>query len=448
MNSRIKLTSLILVTVFASAASAQQRPAIRQLGAVTAKSAEALSVVAGIRALPDGRVFVNDNNNRRVLLFDPALKTFTIVADSTAATATAFSGRIGGLIPYRGDSTIFADPISLSMLVIDPNGKVARVMSVPRSQDAMMLANMGPGGAAFDASGRLVYRAPPNLRRPNITPGGGFTMPEIPDSAAIVRMDLTSRKMDTLSFIKTPKVKLDVTRDDNGRVTAVSQINPLPVVDDWAVLSDGSVAFVRGRDYHVDFVRADGTRASAVKIPFDWQRLTDEDKSAFLDSLKAARERLGPNATMGGLGGMAGAMMGGGPQMVIVGGPGGPGGGPGGPGGAAAPGGGANVRIGGPGGGPAMQMNFIPASELPDYKPPFFAGSARSDTQGNLWIRTIPTKAIPGGPVYDVINPKGELIDRVQIPDNRTIVGFGSDGTVYLAARDNTVFHLERAKLR
>jgi hypothetical protein len=95
-----------------------------------------------------------------------------------------------------------------------------------------------------------------------------------------------------------------------------------------------------------------------------------------------------------------------------------------------------------------MQMNFVPASELPDYKPPFFAGSVRSDTQGNIWIRTIPTKAIPGGPVYDVINQKGELIDRVQIPENRTIVGFGSDGAVYLAARDNTVFYLERAKLR
>jgi hypothetical protein len=52
-------------------------------------------------------------------------------------------------------------------------------------------------------------------------------------------------------------------------------------VDDWAVLADGSVAFVRGRDYHVDLVRADGTRASAVKIPFDWQRLTDETRLRF-----------------------------------------------------------------------------------------------------------------------------------------------------------------------
>src|SRR5688572_10574939 len=455
MNPRTTFTSLILVTAFGAAANAQQRPAIRQLGAITAKSSEGLSVVAALRPLADGRVFVNDNNNRRVLLFDPALKTFTVVADSTSATANAFSGRIGGLITYRGDSTIFADPMTLSMLVIDPNGKVARVMSVPRSQDAMMLANMGAGGAAFDAAGRLIYRAPPNLRRPNMAPGGAFTMPEIPDSAAIVRMDLASRKMDTLGYIKTPKVKLDVTRDDNGRVTAISQINPLPAVADWAALSDGTVAFVRGRDYHADFVRPDGTRASAANVPFECQRLTDDDKVAFIDSLKAARERLGPNATTGGLGAMAGAMLGTGPQMVIVGGPGGPGGaggpaGPGGPGGGAAPGAGGNIRIAGPGGpgGPAMHMNFVPASELPDYKPPFFAGSVRADTQGNLWIRTIPTKAIPGGPVYDVLNQKGELIDRVQIPENRTIVGFGPDATVYLAVRDKTAFYLERAKLR
>ena len=62
----------------------------------------------------------------------------------------------------------------------------------------------------------------------------------------------------------------------------------------------------------------------------------------------------------------------------------------------------------------------------------------RADADGHLWVRTIPTKAIPGGPVYDVINLKGELIDRVQVPKDRTIVGFGAGGVVYLAARDAT----------
>ncbi|HEY3258348.1 MAG TPA: hypothetical protein VGJ64_05790, partial [Gemmatimonadaceae bacterium] len=196
----------------------------------------------------------------------------------------------------------------------------------------------------------------------------------------------------------------------------------------------------------------DGTKTSAAKIPFEWQRLTDDDKVAFIDSVKAARARMGANAPMigfgGGGGGGGGGAGGGAPQMVIIGGPGGGAGERGGAGGAGAlpPG---NIRIAGPGGaGGNVQLNFVPANELPDYKPPFFAGNTRADTEGNLWIRTIPTKAISGGPVYDVINRKGELADRVQIPENRTIVGFGPDSTVYLAARDNTTVYLERAKLR
>ena len=436
--------ALLVIAAFASSlAGAQERPPIRQLGAVVARSTEPLAGVTGVRQLPDGRVLVNDVPKRRVLLFDPSLGTFTVVADSTSATANAYSGRIGGLIAYKGDSTIFVDPTSMSMLVIDERGKVGRVISVPRSQDAMMLT---AGNAAFDRAGRLVYRAPPNFR-PNFA-AGVPTPPDIPDSAAIVRVDLATRKLDTAGFVRTPKVKFDMSRDDNGGMRVTTQLNPLPVVDDWAVLADGSVAFVRGRDYHVDFVSADGTKTSAAKIPFEWQRLTDDDKVAFLDSVKAARARMGPNAPMIGFGGGGGGAGGGAPQMVIIGGPGGGGGergGGGGPGGLP-PG---NIRIAGPGGaGGNLQLNFVPASELPDYKPPFFAGNTRADTEGNLWIRTIPTKAIPGGPVYDVINRKGELADRVQIPENRTIVGFAPDGTVYLAARDNTTIYLERAKLR
>jgi hypothetical protein len=442
MKIRSAPLSVVAIVIASSVGGAQQRPPIRQLGAVVAKSAEPLSGVTGIRQLPGGRVLVNDPQKRRVLLFDPSLGTFTVVADSTSATANAYSGRIGGLIAYKGDSTIFVDPQSLSMLVLDAGGKVARVMSVPRSQDAMMLA---VGGAAFDGAGRLVYRAPPNIRPPSFGPNGPTGPPDIPDSAAVVRIDLATRQLDTVAFIKTPKIKMEMTRDDNGGFRMTTQANPLPVIDDWAVLSDGSVAFVRGKDYHVDFVNADGTKTSAAKIPFEWQRLTDDDKVAFLDSLKAARARLGANAPTIGFGGGAG---GGAPQMVIIGGPGGgppPGGGGGGAG--ALPQG--NIRVTGPGGaGANVQFNFVPANELPDYKPPFFVGNLRADTEGNLWIRTIPTKAIPGGPVYDVINRKGELVERVQIPENRTIVGFGPDGTVYLAARNDTTVYLERAKLR
>ena len=62
----------------------------------------------------------------------------------------------------------------------------------------------------------------------------------------------------------------------------------MPLVDDWAVLSDGSVAIVRGRDYHIDWINADGSTTTSAKLPFDWQRLTDEDKAAVIDSAKKA----------------------------------------------------------------------------------------------------------------------------------------------------------------
>jgi hypothetical protein len=49
-----------------------------------------------------------------------------------------------------------------------------------------------------------------------------------------------------------------------------------------------------------------------------------------------------------------------------------------------------------------------------------------------------------GGPIYDVIDRTGMLIDRVQVPPGRQIVGFGKGGVVYMVARDTGGAWLER----
>src|SRR3954471_24778840 len=131
--------------VFAGALAAQTLPPIRQLGPVTRVATEPLRAISNVRQLSGGRLLVNDIIGRRVLLFDSTLTQFTVVADTTSATANAYGARPGGLIPYRGDSTLFVDPASLSMLLIDPNGKIGRVMSVPRANDAAFLIG-GPFG--------------------------------------------------------------------------------------------------------------------------------------------------------------------------------------------------------------------------------------------------------------------------------------------------------------
>ena len=89
---------------------------------------------------------------------------------------------------------------------------------------------------------------------------------------------------------------------------------------------------------------------------------------------------------------------------------------------------------------------MISPSELPDYKPAFAPGSTRVDVDGNLWIRT--SQNVDARPVYDVVNRKGELIDRVQLPANRVLAGFGEGGVVYLAVRDGATAHLEKARVR
>ena len=138
------------------------------------------------------------------------------------------------------------------------------------------------------------------------------------------------------------------------------------------------------KDYHVDFVDADGKRTAGPKIPFDWQRLTDSAKVAIIDSSKAAFERMRA-------GGPAGP--GGGPMIIAQVGPGGP------PPGLGAGGGGQTmiirrarrgrrraasarrrIRPNAPAGPPPPA--FVSPNELPDYRPAFSNGSVRADARG------------------------------------------------------------------
>jgi hypothetical protein len=441
VHSNILMRKHILqLLAFGPIAAAAQTPTVRLMNVPDASSKPEFAMVAAVRQLAGGRLLVNDIQNRQLTILDPGLANAFVLADSTSGQLNSYGTRAGGLIRYVGDSTLFVDPAGLSMFVIDPNGKIARVASVPRSQDAPSLGNNLLGTPGVDAAGRLVYRSG-GLR---ITQqnggkgggGGGFMMPDFPDSTAIVRVDLATRKVDTAAYYKIPKTKMNIVQTDKG-MSATNEINPMPIVDDWAVLSNGSVAIVRGQDYHVDILKADGTLASAAKVPFDWQRLSDEEKVAVIDSAKAALERARAAGPGDGNAVIAGGARGGGPGAA-------PGGmvvmsfqttGP--------DGGGVGNKIASMGGG--MQPSFVSASELPDYRPAFNQGAARADEDGNVWVRTSATRAgAIGGLIYDVINGQGALVDRVQIPAGRTIVGFGKGGVVYMVARDKTGAWIER----
>jgi hypothetical protein len=420
----------------------QSLPPVRPIGATVARSTEPMGSVSTAIALPDGKVLVNDILKRRVLLMDSTFTEVTVVADSTSSTANAYGGRSGGLLSYRGDSALFVDPASMSMLVINSQGKITRVMSAPRPQDVNFLIGGPNGTPGFDARGRLVYRAQPAFRMGAPRGGGaGPIVPDFPDSVPVVRFDLGTRTLDTAGFFRINRPNMQVTQTANGGMMISSTTNPIPTVDDWALLSDGTIAFVRGADYSIDWVAPDGTRSSTGKVPYEWQRLDEDGKIALLDSarkaMEAARERA--QAQMAGGGPITISPAGAGAEIGVrmaVG------------AGAAPP-----ARGGGAPGAPGARMelppiNMIDADKLPDYRPAFTAGSARGDLDGNLWVRTT-SPVGNAGPIYFIINTKGEVIDRVQLPEGRQIAGFGRNGDVYMALRDaEGNARVERAKVR
>lgn len=388
----------------------------RKLGAIVAAAKDTMGALVVVRALPNGDVLVNDAQRHRVLLYDKTLSSSTIVFDSASnGTATSFAGMqipSAQLIPFGADSTLYVDLSSTSLLVMDSKGKVAHVMSLPKPNDAMFLA-MGPqlGTARMDPQGRLVYRGvivnPPKPPEPgSMVP---FNIPEQPDSAPIVRADFDTRKVDTLARVKTIKpgnMKIVTEKDMFGiKMT----LNPLDIADEWAMLTDGTIAIVRAHDYHVDFLEADGKMTSAPKMIFDWVRLTDGQKQFKADSmreimdkqLKEQSSRLPTIPTPNGP-----------RKMTFI-------------------------------------IDFIPLKDMPDYEPPITPGAVKADMNNNLWIATHTAIVSPdGGMRYDVVNRKGELVERVFLPKGRALAGFGPDGAVYLINTDGKVATLEKASLK
>jgi len=420
----------------------QQPPAPRPLGPITRLSKDTLQSVAAAVEVAGGGVFVNDMSARRLLLFDSTLQKDTVVLDSTGEGASAYGTFPGSLLPYRGDSALFIAPQALSMLVLAPSGAVARVMAVPPSGGGLpVFLGSVFGTPGFDARGRLVYFASARVTFAGAPASGAMPRIEPPDSAFLVRFDFGTRTLDTVTTIRIPKTRMEMSRDDQGRIHMAMTAFPPRTVDDWGVTSDGRIAVVRGLDYHVDWVEPDGSRTSTARMAYAWQRLSDEEKTALIDSTAKAMQVVMDSlpAQLQRRGGAMGAQITG---SATRGAPGGPT---------------INIRVapggpGGPGGSGPTSFTMVPTvaraelADVPDYRPPFGQGAVRADRSGNLWIRT--STMLDGRPVYDVVNGKGEVADRVQLPPHRTIAGFGPD-VVYMAVQDSSgVVHLERARLR
>ena len=202
--------------------------------------------------------------------------------------------------------------------------------------------------------------------------------------------------------------------------------------DDWVLMPDGTIAIVRARDYHIDWISPSDVRTSTRKMPIAWRRLDDDAKAAIIDSTKQALERqlaAAIAAEKNGNPAPAAALRHGMTVMPV------------------------NSEEGGQpaatpsDNGPLRAPEVANASDLPDYVPPIRPGMMRADRDGNLWILPMTSTAAGTGLVYDVVNRQGEVFQRVRLPAGRVLQAFGASGAIYMTVRDATGMRVERAHL-
>jgi hypothetical protein len=387
---------------------------IVELPEPTTKSTVAFGAVLGVRVLSNGSILVNDGGRRQLHLFDSTLARGEIVRDSTPGSATSYGSRGHRLLKWLGDSSIVGDYQGGTLLILGPNGQVARAMA---PLDPFMTISLSGGEGDVDDKGRLLYFTKP---RADVSLGLGRI--KVPDSSLLVRADFESRRIDTLARMKASGSTQLLGPSADGASRFYTE--PVQLTDAWAQLTDGSIAIVRGHDYHVDWIAPDGSMRSAPKMPFDWKRYSDEEKQKLIDSIRdQANARYAQR--------LAEARP---PATSDV-----------------EPPRGAGQRVAGrqPQGPPVRSEYVAPElKDIFDFHAPLRRGAVMPDLDGNVWILPTSTaQSKKGELVYDVTNAQGEF-HRVRLPVGRSIAGFGKGGVVFLLNGDiKTGFYVEKTKL-
>jgi hypothetical protein len=427
MTTALRMTAALCMTILSATAFAQDaassiatKIAVRKLGPVVRTSAITFGGVQHIRRLSDGRVLVNDPSRHQVLLLDSTLANPVVVIDSVGGRDNSYGLRAGGIIPYRGDSTFFVDPTSSTLLLIDPAGKIARVMSMPTNAVNYLASPSSYGYPAYSEAFGIVFRMQANsFRYPNNPPLEGA--PEIvikyEDSIAVVGMKLTTRKGDTLAKYGTGQQMVARISWNNFDMNGTNEL--FPVSNDWALAADGSVALLSGREYRLRWINTDGTKTDSPRLPFTWDPNPDDEKQRMADSINAQRRKSYDDMMalrQRRADSLKAAKLPVPPELTR----------------------------------PQRSPNPVQMLDIPDYFPAYErqSNSMRADADTNIWIRPRPPRSARGGVVYDVVNRKGELIDKVELPQGRTLIGFGPGGIVYLLARDAGATRIEQARFK
>ena len=429
MSSLSKLLPLWCLSLTSSDAHRQefQRAIpVRDVQIVQTASTTFASILQ-VHELVGGSTLVNDPIARQLLRLDAKMAEVLIALDSMNVGDSSYGPLPSSLISYTGDSSIFVDRSSTALVMIDPQGRISRKFAGPTSAPAFRALYSGPVFAT--PSGALILRVATD---PNQTvtlldaqAGRNVTVAR-PDSAVLVRYSFETRALDSLARVKQhrgPRISMEISTSGQ---TLRAQVLPIENVDDWTVLPDGTIALIRGADYHVELLDPVGARRESSKLPYPWQRLTDVAKGRLRDSTNRMWRAL-QDETIAKIGATRALAI---VRDALI--------------ATTVTDGGVPTQAPRSSGAPdppqraSIVVEAIAVNEMPEFYPSISSSTARADRVGNVWILPRASDhSRKGELVYDLVNPSLSLFVRVRLPLGRSVIGFGANGAVYLVSRNS-----------
>lgn len=370
--------------------SAQPIP-VRTLTARDAEFAEPFTWVDGVRELGDGRVIVVDSHDRLIHLVD------------FASATRARVGRQGqGPGEYQSPMRLFALPGDSSM-VYDLAMRSANVITPHATMPGVLPAPPGSGGpvalsdrSGTDSRGRIYSEV-----RLNRQSGNG-------DTVGIERVDRGTGNRDTVAFVSVHVVSsLLAPRPSGpqpgraggmggmGAAERAGGVLPFMSRDQWAVAPDGRVAVVSVEPYHVAFYDQNGARRVSPPIATDRIPVGEALKTAW----RAEHHQLVPGLVYSG--GTVVAQM--------------------------------------------LPPSYTEPTAWPEYLPAILDRAVWYAPDGVLWVQR--TTAADAPATFDLIDATGRVSQRVVLPKQTRLVGFGVSSVYVVRIDADDLEYLQRYRL-
>ena len=439
MSVRAVAIALISVTEVSVAQRTppQPVPTPRALGPVIGRTQRTFGSVAQLLTVR-GAVFVQDPVSRQLWMFDPALTSGRVVLDSASGLGREnyYGSQVGTQIGlfgtfsaakadgtmhrFRGDSITYQSRVqsgptdvsfSPEMLIVGNSGRVGRITPMPT------IAGVPCFMGEVENSGFYMCQVDlPLTRDPDVDMGDSVMTRMRGDSATLLSVNFATWEVDSVPVrITVPQRTQLVVRDKaTSRAHSTGEYPVIAAFDRWATFRDGTLAIVRGADYHLEIVDVRGAVTKGARAPYDWRRVTDADGDRLLDSLAAAT-RLADSLQRRRIDSLAARLPRDSTDVLRR----------------------LQMRV-------SAATSYAPRDQWSSYWPPITmtvngpnsSATIMIDEDDRVWVNE---RQPPGGDtitVFGIFDRKARFLERVKVAPGELVRGFGAGGVVYLTTVD------------